>query len=155
MRLFARCLLLTMLVLVNVSAQNASKRSLVANLKDNAVADGCGCYFKFRGTPETAERYIFASSIEEDKTAWMNIGGRDVELKLVKETGSNGRRVQVGGRWTEKYVSGDIAVSGTYLVTRVCDPNDENCESTGYDVTFVVKKGHKSQVVRAVGSCGC
>ncbi|MCM3905520.1 MAG: hypothetical protein ND866_27825 [Pyrinomonadaceae bacterium] len=156
MRLFARSVLLTVVVLGTVSGQNATKRSLVANLKDNAVADGCGCYFKFRGTPETAERYIFALSIEDDKTAWMNIGGRDVKLTLEKETGLKGKEAErVGSRSRETYSSGDITVQGTYVVTRVCDPNDENCESTQYDVTFLVKKGTRSQVVKAVGSCGC
>jgi hypothetical protein len=156
MRLFTRCLLLTIVALGTVSAQSASKRGLVANLKDNAVANGCGCYFRFRGTPRNAERYIFFSSIEDDKTAWMNIGGGDVELTLVKQTGLKGREEQgVGSRSTIKYTSGDITVSETSVVTRVCDPNDENCESTDYNVTFVIKKGPKSQVVKAVGSCGC
>ena len=156
MRLFARCVLLTIVVLGTVSAPNASKRSLVANLKNNAIADGCGCYFKFRGTPENVERYIFSSSIDDEKTAWMNVGGRDVKLSVRKETGLKGKEAErVGSRSRETYSSGDISVSGTYVVTRVCDPNDENCESTGYDVTFVVKKGPRSQVVKAVGSCGC
>ena len=154
MRLFTRCVFLTIVVLGTVSAQNASKRSLVANLGNKAVGDGCGCYFKFRGTPQNAERYVFTSSIEDDKTAWMNISGRDVKLKLVKKTG-NEKRAQMGSRSTEKYASGDITVTGTYVVTSVCAPNDENCESTGYNVTFVVRKGPKSQVVKASGYCGC
>lgn len=156
MRLFTRCMFLTIVVLGTVSAQSASKRSLVANLKNNAVADGCGCYFKFRGTPRNAELYVFSSSIDDEKTAWMNIGGRDVKLTLEKETGLKGKEEErVGSRSRAMYASGDITVSGTYVVTRVCDPNDESCESTQYDVTFVVKKGTKSQVVKAVGSCGC
>lgn len=156
MRFFASCMLLTIVVLSTVSAQNASKRGLVANLNKNAVADGCGCYFKFRGTPENVERYIFSSSIDDEKTAWMNVGGRDVKLSVRKETGFKGKESeQVGSRSRETYSSGDITVRGTYEVTRVCDPNDENCESTQYDVTFLVKKGTRSQVVKAVGSCGC
>jgi hypothetical protein len=156
MRLLAMCLLVSIVVLDTVSAQNASKRSLVANLSNNSVADGCGCYFKFRGTPENVERYIFSSSIDDEKTAWMNIDRRDVKLGLRKETGLKGKEEeQVGSKSQGTYSSGDISVTATYVVTRVCAPNDENCESTGYDVTFVVKKGSKSQVVKAVGSCGC
>ena len=80
-----------MLTVGSIPAQTASKRGLVANLKNNAIADGCGCYFQFRGVPRNAECYVFFSSIEDDeKTAWMNIGGRDVKLTLEKKTGLKG-----------------------------------------------------------------
>jgi len=149
-------LLLTIVALGTVFGQNASKRSLVANLTNKVVADGCGCYFKFRGTPQNVERYVFYSSIDDDKTAWMNVGGRDVKLMLEKETGLKGKEEErVGSRSRALYALGNISVSGTYVVTRVCDPNDESCESTQYDVSLVVKKGSKSQVVKAVGGCGC
>ena len=156
MILFPRCVLLTIVVMGSVSAQNASKRSLVANLKSNAVAEGCGCYFKFLGTSRNAERYIFFSSIDDEKTAWMNVGGRDVKLTLEREIGLKGKEQErVGSRSSATYASGDIEVSGAYIVTRVCEPKDESCESTQYEVTFVVTKGRKSQMVKAVGSCGC
>lgn len=156
MRLFIESVVLTLVVLGSVSAQSASKRGLVTNLKNNAVADGCGCYFRFRATLANADRYIFYSSIDDDKTAWMNIGGRDVKLTLEREVGLKGKEEErVGSRSSATYAFGDIRVSGTYIVTRVCDPNDEDCESTQYDVTFVVKKGRRAQVVKAVGSCGC
>ena len=156
MRLLARYVLLSIVTLGTVSAQNASKRSLVATLENNSVADGCGCYFRFRGTPKNADRYIFFSSIDDEKAAWMNVGGRDVKLNLVKEAGLKGKESErVGSRSGASYSSGDIKVSATYVVTRVCAQDDENCESTDYNVTFVVKKGSKSQLVKAVGSCGC
>jgi len=138
-------------------AQTASKRRLVANLKNNAIADGCGCYFQFRGTPQNSERYIFFSTIEDDsKTAWMNIAGRDVKLKLERQVGPLGKESErVGSRSTLRYRLGDVTVSGTYIVTGVCDPNDESCESTQYSATFTVRKGGRSEVVKAVGSCGC
>jgi hypothetical protein len=78
--------LLTIVVIGTVSAQNASKRSLVARLKNNAVADGCGCYFQYRGTPRNEQYYLFFSPIEDaEKTAWMNIEGRDVKLTLARK----------------------------------------------------------------------
>ncbi|CAN5637551.1 hypothetical protein BH20ACI3_BH20ACI3_16490 [soil metagenome] len=70
MRFFTKCVFLTIVVPGTVCAQSASKRVLVANLKNNTVADGCGCYFKFRGTPRNAERYLFVSSAEEDDEHW-------------------------------------------------------------------------------------
>jgi len=155
-RLFLGLALGAVLIVSIISAQTASKRGLVANLK-NTVAEGCGCYFRFRGTARNAERYIFFSSIEEDqKTAWMNIGGSDVKLTLEKEEGLKGKEQErVGSRSTARLAAGDITVSATYIVRRVCKANDENCESTDYDATFVVKKGAKSRVVKAAGSCGC
>jgi len=155
-RLFLALAFGAVLIVGIISAQTASKRGLVANLKNTAV-DGCGCYFRFRGTARNAERYIFFSSIEEDqKTAWMNIDGRDVKLTLEKEEGLKGKeQEQVGARSTARFAAGDIKVSATYIVTRVCDANDESCESTEYEATFVVRKGARSQGVKAAGSCGC
>jgi hypothetical protein len=156
MRLFVLCMLLALVLLGTVSAQNASKPSLVARLKNNTVVTGCGCYFQLRGTPLQSERYVFLASIEEEgeKTAWMNIGGRDVKLTRTRNMDSKGR-LRVGSRSTRRYIAGDISVDVTYIATRVCKRDDENCESTDYDATFVVKKGQRSQVVKAVGGCGC
>ncbi len=80
MRFLTSCVFLSIVGLGTVFGQNASKRSLVANLRNNAVADGCGYYFKFRGTPRNAELYVFSSSIDDEKKTWMNVGGRDVKL---------------------------------------------------------------------------
>ncbi len=156
MRLFTKCVFLTIVVLGTVSAQSASKRGLVANLKNNAVAEGCGCYFRFRGTPTNAQRYLFFSSIAEDdeKTAWMNIEGRDVKLSLAGKRDPKGRE-RVGNRSTRRYVADDISVEATYIATRVCKRDDDSCESTDYSATFVVRRGATTQVVKAVGGCGC
>ncbi len=147
-------LLLVVIALYAAGLSHTKQRRLVGNLQNNAVADGCGCYFQFRGTPQNIDRYIFFSGIEDEKTAWMNIAGRDVKLVLKKDTGINTRE-RVGSRSTVEYAAGDVRVNGTYTVTAVCDPNDESCESTQYSATFVVRKGKRSEVVRAVGSCGC
>ena len=155
MRLFTSCMLLTIVILGSVSGQTASKRSLVARLKNNAVADGCGCYFQYRGAPGNRIYYLFFSSIEdEEKTAWMNIEGRDVKLTLAKKTDPRGR-VRVGSRSTRRYVADDISVEATYVASKVCPRNDESCESTDYYATLVVRKGAQVQVVKAVGGCGC
>lgn len=151
-------LILGLLTIQMARPAQAPPRRLVGNLKNNSLADGCGCYFQFRGTPENANRFIFFSSIEDDgnKTAWMNIAGQDVKLKLEKLSGPLWtERERVGSRSTVRYAAGDVTVNGTYVVTRVCRPDDESCESTEYNVTFVVKKGARSQVVKAKGGCGC
>ena len=154
MRLFC-ILLLTLITLLSTTfAQTASKRRLVANLKNNTVADGCGCYFQFWGSKRDSERYMFVSPIDDDKAAWMNIAGRDVRLSLVKEKGLRIKE-QLGSRHAEKYSAGNITVNATYITTRICDPNDENCESSDYSATFVVRKAQKTQTVKAFGTCGC
>ncbi len=145
------CVLLTLVLstLGTTAAQNASKRMLVGNLNRNF--DGCGCFFKFRGTRKNSPKVMFAEFGQNN--AWMNIDGRDVQLKLVKEI--RGERERVGSEWTRTIAVRDISVTSTYVATRVCAPNDETCESTDYDATFVVKKGRRSQTVRAFGWCGC
>jgi hypothetical protein len=135
-------------------AQTASKRALVGNVKRSGI-EGCGCYFRFRGTSGDVEQYMFVENIEEnDKTAWMNIEGRDVQLKLVKERNPGGREV-VGSKWTRTFAANNIVASSTYIATRVCDRDDESCESTDYSATFVIKKGRRVQTVKALGTCGC
>lgn len=149
----ALCGLLIMLLCLvcTTGAQRASKRRLVGNVKNNLV-DGCGCYFKFRGTNRNSKQYMFSQSI--DQKAWMNIEGKDVQLKMVKEQ-SPGDRERLGSRWTKTFAGSDISVSSTWVTTRMCAPNDENCESTDYDATFVVRKGKRQETVRAFGWCGC
>jgi hypothetical protein len=155
LKLFTMCAFLTIVVLGTVFGQNASKRSLVANLKNSSVAEGCGCYFRFRGTPTNAQRYLFFSSIEDDeKTAWMNIEGSDVKLSLARKRGPTGS-VRVGSRLTRRYVAEDISVDVTYIATRICKRDDEGCEVTDYSATLTVRKGARAQVVKAVGGCGC
>ena len=59
--------------------------------------------------------------------------------------------MESGNEWAasgrDTLAADDISVTSTYVVTRVCAANDEDCESTGYDATFVVKKGKRVQTV--------
>lgn len=157
MKPFLMFLLTAGLLLANAAGQSASKRKLIGNLQNTAVADGCGCYFQFRDSPRDSQQHLFFSSIDEEaeKTAWMNIEGRDVKLALATKTSPKGKE-RIGSRLTRRYVGEkQIVVDATYITTRVCKPNEESCESTQYVATFTVRKGKKRQVVRAVGSCGC
>ena len=135
-------------MLVYHAAQNASKRALVGNLNQNLT--DAAVFSNFGGHEEFA-KVMFAEFGQNN--AWMNIDGRDVQLKLVKE--SRGEQERVGGKWTRTLALRDISVTSNYVATRVCAPNDETCESTDYDATFVVRKGRSTQTVRAFGWCGC
>ncbi|MGI8733227.1 MAG: hypothetical protein ACR2LM_07985 [Pyrinomonadaceae bacterium] len=151
---FCILLIISVFLLGTSLAQEASKPRLVGNFTRKGLGDGCGCYFRFRGAGRDSEQYIFAEPVDDEKIAWMNIGGRNVRLKLVKEQ-SAGDRERVGSRWTRTFVSNDITVTSTYVATRVCAPEDESCESTDYTATFVVRKGKLAQTVKALGYCGC
>ena len=127
----------------------------IANLKDSSVIDGCGCYLQFPAEGQKRfEKYVFMADIDE-KEAWMNIEGRDVKLRLVDSIRDANRRVKVGDRSSRTYRAGDITVRVAYVVTRVCKPDDESCESTDYDATISVTKGDRRGQVKARGSCGC
>lgn len=148
-------LLISMLCFLGTAyPQRASKSRLVGNVSAQALVDGCGCYFQFRGTNRDSAKYMFAESIEEQVGIWMNIDGRDVQLKVVKDW-SHAERERVGSRSSRTFTAHNISVTSTYVVTRVCAANDENCESHDYNATFVVRKGGRVETVRATGNCGC
>lgn len=151
MKSFCGLLIMLLCLVGTTGAQRASNRRLVENVK-NKVVDGCGCYFKFRGTNRSSEQYMYSQSI--DQKAWMNIDNQNVQLKMLKER-SPGDRERIGSRWTRTFSAGNITVSSTWVTTRMCAPDDENCESTDYDATFVVRKGMRTETVRAFGWCGC
>jgi hypothetical protein len=152
---FLVILLIATLCLAGASfAQRQASPGLVGTVTDQNLIDGCGCYFKVRGSKRTSQKYIFAESIEEDARIWMNIDGRDVRLRIVKDWRIRDRE-RVGNRSTRTFAADGISVTSTYRTTRVCAKYDENCESSDYEATFVVRKGKRVQTVRAVGSCGC
>lgn len=133
-------------------AQRASKPRLVGNVTGQGLAGDCGCYFKLRSSKKDSERYIFVE--KADDAPWMNIDGRDVRLRLVKET-ERDEKERVGSTRIRTFAAGNVSVSGTYVTTRVCADADEGCESHEYKATFLVKKGKRTESVKAVGWCGC
>lgn len=90
---------------------------------------------------------------DPEDNAKMNIDGSDVPLQLVKRVGPENEKV--GRHSTEIYQAPGIKVSARYVTTAVCEPNDENCESTSYEATFTVTKGKRQQTVKLRGVCGC
>jgi hypothetical protein len=97
------------------------------------------------------ERYIFLSDYEDN--AVMNIDGKDTNLKLVRRREPKGDPKK-GDRSTWNYSAKGTTVRVDFLVTGVCDPNDESCEVTYYDATIAVTRGNDKQVVKANGLCG-
>lgn len=126
---------------------SAQQKKMVGVLADSSIPDGCGCAFSFNKNG----RPIFADDFQ---TAWMNIDGKVVKLKRIKETSSKGR-LKVGSRSVSRYESAGITVDVIKVATSVCPPRDVGCEVTDYSATITVRKGNRTQVVRTVGSCGC
>lgn len=126
----------------------------VANIRDAGVVDGCGCYFQFPAEwkKKPSDKYVFMEGID-DEGAWMNIDGKDVNLKPVGST--NESVFAVGARSSKRYKANGVAVRVDLVVTRVCRPGDEQCESTDYDATFTVTKAGRKRVIKAKGVCGC
>jgi hypothetical protein len=136
------------------SSAKAPRPPRIANIRDSSVVDGCGCYFQFpaQWKNKQSDKYVFMEGID-DEGAWMNIDGKDVKLELVRT--SNESNGEVGSRSNKKYKAKGIAVQIDYVITRICKPDDEQCESTDYDATFTVTKAGRKRVIKAKGVCGC
>ena len=152
-------LLILLLATVALSAL-AQKRlpernaGLIRNVSGAVEVQGCGCYFQFPNEGRNSNRYLFFEDFSEESPL-MNIDGENVRLKLVSSSEPSGGVPKKGERFSRNYVSRGAKVRMDFVTTSVCAPNDEACESTGYDVTVTVWKGGLKQTVKAVGGCGC
>jgi hypothetical protein len=121
----------------------------------NKVADSCGCYFRLANEDGNSERYVFFEDAREGAPL-MNIGGRNVRIRLVSSTEPTEGVKRKGERFSRRYASGDIKVRMGFVATSVCPPPyDPECAANSYDVTLTVIKGTRRQTVKAVGGCGC
>ena len=126
---------------------------LIGNI--SKVAAGCGCYFRSAGEDASSERYIFFADASE-AAPLMNIGGRDVRLRLISSTERPGGVRRKGERFSRRYAAGDIKIRMSFVATSVCpSPYDPECAANNYDVTLTASKGARRQTVKAVGGCGC
>lgn len=145
-------LVVALIVLAGNVAASAQPGKMVGVLRMSSRADGCGCYLSFNKADDKARRLMFFES-DQDMGIWINIDGRDTRLRLVRE--SKVKRLKLGSRLTSQYAAGDVTVDLVKTVTWVCPPRDEGCEITKYSAVFTVRKGNRTQIVHAVGSCGC
>ena len=136
------------------------KRNLVGNLKSK-IGTACGVFLSFAGQSANSSKEVFYSSAGDENDTWMNIDGKDVQLKFISRTEptktdkSGGEAV--GSRTTEIYSARNITVKIVFTVSWLCVPETpaEGCESVGYTAIFKVKKGKRRQTVRAKGIFGC
>jgi hypothetical protein len=129
--------------------------SSIGNIQNTKVIQGGGCSLQRKGK----KGYVFWSVLLE-KSALMNIDGKDRVLKLVSETPSQadlikkGDRAKQGDRSTVIYKSGKMTVRIDRVATRVCRQGDQECESTSYDGKLKLTIGNKQQVIAVEGGCG-
>lgn len=128
-------------------AQERSDGSLINEIRNGSVLDGCGCYMKRQGKTS----YVLLGEITDNRRAWMNIDGRDVRLTFVSST-HPARPLRRGDRFVQKYSIDGVIVEVTLMVTA---PSPPEGEVTKYAATIKVTKNNRTQTVRATGECGC
>lgn len=122
---------------------------LVGHIKDDNIVDLCGCTFA-RETPDGGGVTFHSLDME---TAWMNLDGRDVQLRLTRRGGSR-LRERIGRRYSYWFEGDGARVTLVMSVTRLCRPYGPQCETTGYRTIITATKGARKQTVRAEGQCG-
>lgn len=137
-----------------LSSRTANDTSLISDLRNSNLVEGCGCNLKRSSAGRNAHSYVFFmadTGSSENNRAYMNIDGRDTALRFVSST-QRPRRLRRGSQYTEVYRSGDVTAGVTYVVTK---PSTSGGEVTKYSATITVTRGNRSQTVRASGECGC
>jgi hypothetical protein len=120
----------------------------IGNIQNTREIQGAGCSLQRKGN----KGYVFWSAF--DKSALMNIGGKDRVLKLVSVNPSEPQAAKKGDRSTEIYKSGKMTVRIDRVATRVCRKGDQECEVTGYNGKMTLKIGDRQQTIAVEGDCG-
>lgn len=134
-------------------AETPGQRSMISILKGEIYVEDCGCSFGYPAKNNTSGFGSVLALSPDIKTAWINIDGQDVELKLARATSLKVARI--GSRFRRTYVTRGISVLVIQTITRMCIPYSPNCEWTGYRATVVVNKDARLQRVNLEGQCGC
>jgi hypothetical protein len=120
---------------------------------EKPLIDGCGCSLRLPSDYEKEnKRYLFLSDFSG--VAQMNLDGKDLKIKVVKETRQKGKP-RVGEHHTETYIADQYKIVIDWRVKEVCAPKDEGCEVIWYSAVITVSRGNQTQKVNALGLCGC
>ena len=133
----------------------AGNPSVVAPLKNQEIADGCGCYFARSGAQtQRSDQYIF--EFEHRGAAWMNIRGQDTKLQP-SDPESMCMLNRIGQRCIMWFKSDDLQVKISVGATWVCpdEPSAESCEVTKLAGTLKVQLAHTKESLSIEGECGC
>ena len=112
--------------------------------------DGAGCRLQLPADYEKRnERHVFVSNAEDE--AIVNIDGSDVRLNRVNFEGGTGNS---RNRFVDHYRREELEVRVDLVVTKKCDPSNDNCEVTLFDAVITVTRGVGKRTVRTKGFCG-
>lgn len=151
--LFFAVLICTFVVFGTAQTFAQTEKLIVSNLK-GAGYEGCGCGFQTltEAKKPRSTKILFWS--EDEKTAILNINGKDTTFKSVKK-GKRPLNWKIGARFSDEYAAGGVTVKIDYLTTRVCKRGEEDCEATSYDATITVTRSKLKTIVKTKGACGC
>lgn len=119
-----------------------------------SISSGCNCTMQFPADYRAQnQRAIFIDDYEG--SAYMNIDGRDVKLKLTTPSHLRKRIKRVGDRSSDVWVADGVRVRVDWIGSKVCKPIELDCEVTWYAATITLtRKGH-SAIAKTKGTCGC
>lgn len=147
--------ILTLLILMFCAAAIAEAQvSSSSKLKLSYVEEGmgCGCSVSYNSSDSQKNKHVLIIPMDDD--AYVTIDEKKLQLRLI--TSSKAKATEkVGDRSWEIYSARNVKVRVDYVVTRVCDPDDEGCEATYYRANMTVTKGKQSRVVKGIAICGC
>lgn len=143
---------LTVLTIILVQAAFACAQSSSFKLGyiKPTVSDS-GCSLARRTSAVQKDDLIFYSL--SDETGYINLNGKELKLQPARASKEKPTE-QVGDRSWKMYAAGAVRLRIDFTVTRICDPNDEQCEVTNYSATVTVQRRAQRIVVRAIGICG-
>jgi hypothetical protein len=132
----------------------AGESTLMGPLKNQKVAQGCGCGFARTGARPPLDYLIFASKYQGP--AWVNIRGQDTKLEPL-DPNVLCMLERLGDRCAMRFKGAGINVVIDVSATWVCpdDPDDESCEVTKLEGNLTITMGKARELQSVVGGCGC
>ncbi|GIU81453.1 MAG: hypothetical protein D6687_03115 [Acidobacteria bacterium] len=150
-------LVLMVLVLGFSSESINAQEGLIGAIKQKRFAGGC--ILRSHGNEQIAEDSILFSLNDDGRTAIMNIAGKDVILRLVKDLEKEKNKRYVWIFEEQTYQSSRTArrknkrASETAKVTIYLTVISTEEEQTTYDAVIEATRGNRSETVKAKGGC--
>ena len=125
----------------------------VGTIKDypaTGLMTGCGnlYFYPAAQAKSTDASYVFLSRGDGDN-AWMNLGGRDVRLRQIKSLRGEKRKSH-----RHYYRLGRLRITVLFEDFKPEDAQVEEGDSM-FKMTIILRKGHATRIVRAVGDSDC
>jgi len=114
--------------------------------------DSPACAFRL-ATSSELRTDVFKWAIGD--AAWLNVGGPDVKVQVVREQNFPLRKHEnsVGDRSINEFKGGGLGVVLETKITKVCPKDNPYCESWYEEGTLSVTKGTTTVKVQVKGAC--